>query len=139
MPSKIVFGTARVLEFINRLRPLEYVQGSQGIGLERDGELIAGIIYEGWNYQSIWAHVAAEPGSKWLNKAYLHFCCDYAFQTCKVRMVLGYMEAGNEQGLRFANHLGFRETARITEAATDGGDIVILKMRREDCKYTKAG
>jgi hypothetical protein len=58
---------------------------------------------------------------------------------CKVQMVLGYMEAENRQGLRFANHLGFRETARITEAASGGGDIVILKMRRQDCKYTKAG
>ena len=118
---------------------MEFIQGMRGIGLERDGELVAGILYEGYNKQSIWGHVAAEPGSQWLNKEFLRFCCDYAFVTCGVQMVLGYMEASNAHALRFANHLGFRETARITQAARDGGDILILKMRKEDCRYTKAG
>jgi hypothetical protein len=134
--SRIVFGTARILAFINSQRPLEFIQGMRGIGLERDGEMVAGIIYEGYNFQSIWAHIAAVPGSNWLNKEYLRFCCRYPYETCKVRMVLGYMDARNAQALRFAKHLGFKEETRITEAATDGGDIVILKMRREDCRYT---
>ncbi len=115
---------------------MEFIQGMQGIGLERDGELVAGILYEGYNFQSIWGHVAAEPGSRWLNKAFLTFCCNYAFKTCGVQMVLGYMEASNTHALRFAKHLGFKEESRITEAAPDGGDILILKMRREDCRYT---
>jgi RimJ/RimL family protein N-acetyltransferase len=139
VPSKIVFGTARVLEFINRHRPLEFIQGMRGIGLERDGELIAGIIYEGWNYQSIWAHIAAEPGSQWLNKEYLRFCCNYPYEICNVKFVLGYMDATNTHALRFAKHLGFEEETRIREAATEGGDILILKMRKENCRYAKAG
>lgn len=139
MPSQIVFGTARILAFINSQRPLEFVQGMQGIGLERDGDLIAGIIYEGFNKQSIWAHIAAAPGSQWLNKEYLRFCTNYPFEFCKVQMILGYMDASNAQALRFAKHLGFREEARIGQAARDGGDILILKMRKEDCRYMKAG
>lgn len=139
MPSKIVFGPARVLAFINTLRPLEYTQGMQGIGLERDGELVAGIIYEGYNENSIWAHIAAEPGSKWLNKEYLRFCTSYAFHYCRVNMILGTVEASNLQALRFAAHLGFKEEARVRQAAADGGDILILKMRLEDCRYMKAG
>jgi RimJ/RimL family protein N-acetyltransferase len=136
VPSQIVFGTARILEFINRHRPLEFIQGMRGIGLERDGELVAGIIYEGYNYQSIWAHIAAQPGAGWLNKEYLKFCCRYPFELCKVKMILGYVDGANAQTLRFAKHLGFKEETRITEAAADGGDIVILKMRRDDCRYT---
>jgi RimJ/RimL family protein N-acetyltransferase len=139
VPSKIVFGTARILEFFNRHRPMEFIQGMRGIGLERDGELVAGILYEGWNFQSIWAHIAADPGSNWLNKEYLRFCCNYPFKTCKVNMILGYMDATNTHALRFAEHLGFKIETRITEAATDGGDILILKMRREDCRYTTPG
>jgi RimJ/RimL family protein N-acetyltransferase len=137
--SRIVFGDARILQFINKHRPLEYIQGMRGIGLERDGELVCGIIYEGYNVQSIWSHIAAEPGSNWLNKEYLRFCCDYAFVTCKVKMILGYMEASNLQALRFAFHLGYKEEARIRNAAVDGGDILIVKMLRQDCLYTKAG
>ena len=139
MPSRIVFGTARILAFINSQRPLEFIQGMRGIGLERDGEMVAGIMYEGYNYQSIWAHIATKPGSIWLNKEYLRFCCNYPYEHCKVKFVLGYMDAANTHALRFAKHLGFREEARIREAATEGGDILILKMSREDCKYTKAG
>jgi RimJ/RimL family protein N-acetyltransferase len=135
VPSQVVFGTARILEFINRHRPLEFIQGMQGIGLERDGELIAGVIYEGYNKQSIWAHIAAQPGAQWLNKEYLLFCTRYAFEYCRVKMILGYMDATNTQALRFASHLGFKEEARIRDAATEGGDILILKMRPEDCRY----
>ena len=139
MPSKIVFGTARVLEFINRHRPLEFIQGSRGVGLERDGELVAGVIYEGWNFQSIWVHIAAEPGSQWLNKEYLRFCCDYPYVTCKCKFMLAYIDAANLPALRFATHLGFKEECRIREAASDGGDILILKMGRNECRYaTKA-
>lgn len=136
MPSQIVFGTARILEFINRHRPLEFIQGMRGIGLERDGELVCGIIYEGYNYRSIWAHIAAEEGGTWLNRKYLKFCCDYPYKHCGVQFILGYMDADNEQALRFAQHLGFREECRIRQAATDGGDILILKMSRYDCRYT---
>ena len=139
MPSKIVFGVARILAFINQQRPMEFIQGMRGIGLEREGELVAGVLFEGWNYQSIWAHVAAEPGSRWLNKEYLRFICSYPFETCEVKMVLGYMDASNTQALRFARHLGFKIETRITQAASDGGDILILKLREKDCKYTKAG
>lgn len=115
---------------------MEFIQGMRGIGLERDGELVAGILYEGYNRQSIWGHVSGAPGSQWLNREFLTFCCDYAFITCEVQMVLGYMEESNAQALRFAKHLGFKEESRITDAAADGGDILILKMRREDCRYT---
>lgn len=139
MPTKIVFGTARILGFINEHRPLEFIQGMRGIGLERDGELVCGVIYEGYNRQSIWVHIAAEPGSRWLNREYLRFCTAYPFGLCKVNMVLAYIEATNAPALRFAHHLGFKEECRITEAAEAGGDVVILKMRKQDCKYTKAG
>ena len=114
---------------------MEFIQGMRGIGLERDSELVAGILYEGYNHQSIWAHIAADPGGQWLNKEYLRFCCRYPFQHCNVKFVLGYMEASNAHALRFADHLGFREECRISEAAADGGDILILKMRKEDCRY----
>ena len=33
---------------------------SQAIGLERDGKIVAGVIYENWNRQSIVCHIAIE-------------------------------------------------------------------------------
>ena len=88
-----------------------YVEGT-AIGLERDGELIAGVLYDHYNGASMAMHVAAE-GKQWLNREYLWFCFYYPFEQVKVKKVIGIVPSTNAQALRFDKHLGFREEARI--------------------------
>jgi len=109
-----------------------YVEGT-AIGLERDGELIAGVLYDHYNGASMAMHVAAE-GKQWLNREYLWFCFYYPFEQVKVKKVIGIVPSTNTQALRFDKHLGFREEARIVGAAP-GGDLVFLTMTRDECRY----
>lgn len=109
----------------------------KGLGLEEDGELVAGVLYEGFNGQNVWMHVAAEPGGKWLTRAFLEICFDYPFNQMGVKRVSGYVEAKNSAARRFDEHLGFRQEAVLSGAASDGGDVILYAMRREDCRYLK--
>jgi RimJ/RimL family protein N-acetyltransferase len=111
------------------------VAGMKGLGLERDNELVAGVIYEGWNGVNLWMHVAAEPGKRWMTRDYLRYCFYYPFEELGCKRVSGYVEASNEVARRFDEHLGFQQEAVLKGAATDGGDVVLYVMRRENCRF----
>lgn len=132
----IVSNPARVWAFVRSCSvAVPMVAGMKGIGLEKDGELIAGVLYEGYTGHNIWMHVAAAPGRRWLNREYLRYCFHYPFNELGCRRVSGWVEASNEDARRFDEHLGFKEEARLKGAARDGGDVILYVMWRSECKY----
>lgn len=131
--TKIVTGEdRRVGEWVCARTNGSYTEGV-AIGLERDGVLIAGVLYDHYNGASIAMHVAAE-GKQWLNRDYLWFCFWYPFEQLKVNKVIGPVPSTNEAALRFDKHLGFIEEARIKDGAP-GGDLILLTMTRQQCRY----
>jgi RimJ/RimL family protein N-acetyltransferase len=135
MSTTIISDPARVWAFVQQQVPVPVVAGMKGLGLERDGELVAGVLYEGWNGVNIWMHVAAAPGKRWMTREYLRYCFYYPFVELGCRRVSGCVEASNEQARRFDEHLGFRQEAVMQGAASDGGDLILYVMRREECRY----
>lgn len=133
----IVFDPERVFEFVKRHMPMQPVGGMKGIGLEREGALVAGVLYEGYNGRNVWMHVAAEPGGRWMTRSYLRTCFDYPFKQCALARVSGYVNASNTQARRLDEHLGFKEEARLKGAAPDGDDVLIYVMWRDDCRFLK--
>jgi RimJ/RimL family protein N-acetyltransferase len=134
MTTRIVSDPAQVWAYCKQYIPIPVVSGMKGLGLERDGELIAGVVYEGFNGNNVWMHVATTPGKKWTME-YLRYCFYYPFEELGCKRVSGYVEASNEVARRFDEHLGFQQEAVLRGAATDGGDVILYVMRREDCRY----
>jgi RimJ/RimL family protein N-acetyltransferase len=137
--SKIVFDTMRVLQFIKQRVPVLASENMKGLGLEKDSELIAGVLYEGYTGVAVWAHVAAIPGARWLNRDFLRYSLEYAYTEMGCKHIFGWVEAGNIQARRFDEHLGFRPVAQIEGAGKDGGAVVIYRMDRDDCRFLKQG
>lgn len=135
MTTRIISDPARVWAFVKQQVPVNVVSGMKGLGLERDGELIAGVLYEGYNGVNVWMHVAADQTKRWLNRDYLRYCFQYPFDELGCKRVSGYVEASNADARRFDEHLGFKQEAVLTGAASDGGDVILYVMRREDCRY----
>jgi RimJ/RimL family protein N-acetyltransferase len=125
-----------VLPFVQRLLPgLVRSEGMRAIGLRKNGELVAGAVFEGFNGRNLWAHIAAVPGARWLNRDFLRACFAYAFGVCGVSRVSGYVDESNRAARRFDEHLGFREEARLRGAGADGGDVIVYVMWRQDCRF----
>lgn len=137
MGTKIISNPARVLAFVNQYQPLAAMAGMKGLGLERNGELIAGVVYEGYNKYNVWMHVAAQPGARWMTREYLWYCFHYPFVELGVQRVSGYVEASNHAARRFDEHLGFKEEARLAGAASDGGDVISYVMWRDQCRFLR--
>jgi len=136
MSSRIVSDPGRVWAYLHSLGVMRsVVSGMQGIGLERDGELVAGVIYEGFNGHNVWMHVGADPSKRWMTKEYLRYCFHYPFNELGVRRVSGYVESSNADAVRFDEHLGFKPEARLAGAAKDGSDVILYVMWRGDCRY----
>ena len=104
---------------------------SQAIGLERDGKLIAGVIYEGWNHKSIVCHIAIEGA---VTRAFMKAVCEYAFHTCGAHKVIGPIPSDNEKAIKNAARIGFTEEARIKDAAPNG-DIIMFTITADQCRF----
>ncbi len=135
MPLSATTDVVRVLAFVRALMHIDAVEGMEALGIERDGELVAGVLYEGFSRYNVWMHVAAIPGSGWLNRTTLKLFFSYPFDQMGVRRVSAYVYASNAVGRRFNEHLGFKPEATLTGAAPDGGDVIFYSMWRKDCRY----
>jgi RimJ/RimL family protein N-acetyltransferase len=108
-----------------------HAQKSQAIGLVRDGQLVAGVIYENWNGKSIICHIAFLGR---LSKEFLGLVYRYPFVTCGADKIVAPVVSNNGPALRLVQKMGFTEEARLVDAAP-GGDIVFLTLARESCRF----
>ena len=70
----------------------------------------------------------------WISKDLLWAAFDYPFNKLKVKVILASVASTNEEALKLDRHLGFVDKAYIEDAHIDG-DLVILAMRRENCRW----
>jgi hypothetical protein len=133
--ERLVADPERCLAFVQRQEPLAWSDGMKGIGLERDGELVAVAVYEGWSGSNIWMHTAKEPGVTLTSRAFFAAAFDYPFNQLKVRRASAYVEEVNVAANRIARHLGFKPEARLEGVARAGGDVIIYRMWRDECRF----
>lgn len=135
MTRLIIGDDARVGPWVCARTGGEY-SGGTTIGMERGGELIAGVLFDNWNGRSMAMHVAGE-GTHWLTRTYLRVAFTYAFKQMKATKLLGLVDASNDAARRFDEHLGFRLEARVADAAPRG-DLLIYSMTAAQCRYLEA-
>lgn len=70
-----------------------------------------------------------------LRHGFLQEVAHHLFIVCGRSNVIGVVPAGNSRALRFNEHIGFKEIARIPNGFDVGTDFVIMQMTKEDCKW----
>lgn len=106
-------------------------EDSQAIGLLRAGEIVAGIVYEGWNGRSITAHLVIR---RYVTRAFLRVISEYPFKQLGAWKVIAPVFSDNAAGIRAMPKIGFIEEARILNAQP-GGDIVLFTLTQSNCRY----
>lgn len=109
---------------------------STAIGLERDGDLIAGVLFDHYTGRAIAMHVAGE-GGHWMTREFARACFGYAFNQLRVDKVLGFVDSTNQAARRYDEHLGFRLEATLTGAGKSG-DLLIYSMTPAQCRWIGA-
>lgn len=102
---------------------------AQGIGLERDGRLVAGVAYAEWNGVNIVCHIASDKTRRWANRDFLWMIFDYPFNQLKAKRITVCVGSGNKDSIRFVEHLGFQFETYLREAHPTG-NILVYYMRK---------
>lgn len=62
---------------------------------------------------------------------------DYPFNQLNLELVFGVVNSGNEKAMKYDKHLGFTEAIRFPGVHDNGGDIVLFKMEKAQCRWIK--
>lgn len=113
--------------------PKWYGEDFNALGLEADGELVWGIVTDGY-VKDVRCTMHVGGTNQRLNREFVRACFDYVFRQLRCKVVIGPVSSANTDALRFDKHLGFKEVGRVTEGAPDG-DLVLLQMTKADCRW----
>lgn len=134
MASRLTVDFERIAKFVQARVPVPLAQGMRAIGLERDGQVVAGALFEGYNGRNVWIHLAGE-GRNWLTRQFIHACMRYVWVTLGCARISCHVVAGNAASVRFVERFGWRREAVLDGAAADGGDVLIYAMTKEECRH----
>jgi len=119
--------------WLSKVVGLQFTDYSRFIGQEIDGEIQAVVGFDNIAEKSCCMHVGALVPN-WISKDLLWASFDYPFNVLKLKVILALVSSNNEEALKLDRHLGFVDKAYIEDAHIDG-DLVILAMRKEDCRW----
>lgn len=102
-----------------------------GIGWLVDGEIVAGVAYNEFNGPNINAHIAV---TRPLTREFVRVIFDYPFNQAGVNRVTCLIGEDNTKSRRLCEHFGFTEEARLA-GAHPGGDLIIYRLLRNECKW----
>lgn len=110
-------------------------QGVTGIGLERDGQLVAGTLYDYYNGASMVASIAITGP---ITRRWLHAIFHYPFVHVGAQVLIGLVAEGNHKSIRLTEHLGFTRQTAIPHA-DPSGSLYVYAMDRADCRFLTGG
>lgn len=70
-------------------------------------------------------------------RALIRAAFDYPFNQVGCEIVLGVVNSKNEKAMKYDKHLGFTEALRFPGVHDNGGDIVLFKMEKAQCRWIK--
>lgn len=128
-----VWGEAPGL-FVQQHAAVQYrPESCQAVGLVRNGQMIAAVLFTDFNGVSMMVHQAIRGD---ITRKFLWLVSDYAFRRCGVRKLLGTVTESNEKAHRLVKHMGFKVEARVEDAAPDGA-ITLYSMTKDACRFLK--
>lgn len=138
MKSVIYGQDERVAAWVaSRVDVDSFGPGTVALGLEEDGNLIAGVAFNMYTKASICMHVAAEPGRRWMNRDFLWRSFAYPFIQLKCNRITGLVRMDNLDAQRFDEHLGFKREGLVRRGCVDGTDMILYGMLREECRFLR--
>lgn len=132
--KRIIYDAARVGEFVARKFDCSEFHSYSGIGLESDGELLVGVVYEKYTGPDITMHVAAVDGRRWLTRELLREAFYYPFIQLECERISAEVSTGNLHTLAFNLHLGFEVEGTRKHAYLDG-DAIQLVLWAAKCRF----
>lgn len=129
LPDGIISGK-HVCEWVCAKTGTRYLDGV-GLGLVKNGKIIAAAMYDHYLNNSIQIHIVIEGK---LTREAIFVAFDYPFRQLKVKKLIGVIDSTNAPSLKYTEHIGFIKEAEIKDAGFHG-NLWIYTMTPDQCKY----
>lgn len=120
-----------VAEFVARHVQSRFVPPFTAIGVERDGAIVAGIVFNCWTGPDIELTVASLPGG--VSRTLLRAAADYVFR--QSGCIRASFTTENRSVVELAKRLGGQTEGRKRHLYGRGRHGVVLGILREDWKF----
>jgi len=109
------------------------------IGLERDSELRGVAVFDTFTPTSCMVHLASDGSRRWMTRELITRVFAYPFLQCRFRRISCIASETNTDSLRIIRHFGWVQEGVIREGGTEGEDLLLFGMLREECRFLDAG
>jgi len=107
------------------------------ISLVKNYELLGGVIYTNYTGRTVQIHQAGFVPA-WPTPQFMFCIYDFPFNLLKVEKLIATVPSTNKRAMNITRKMGFTHTVTIPDIVL-GGDLVVLSMSRDQCKYLKLG
>lgn len=94
-----------VVRFVARHAGADDFTANAALGMHKDGQIIAGVVFDNYTGRNIFMHVAG-IGRHWLTREFLWMGFDYPFNQLGLERVSGLVTETNTAAMTFDKHLG---------------------------------
>lgn len=102
--------------------------------LKSVNDVAIGVAYDSFNGRTCCMHAAVQK-PEYMSRAIIQEVFEYPFLVCGVNHVLAPIKADNVPAVDFVKRLGFKEIHRFKDGAHPHGDLLLLTMSRQDCRW----
>ena len=135
MTTWLIGNDQQIFIWVARRIGVEFIRESfRGLGVLRDGELIAGLVlsqYTGFDVRLS----AAATRRDWLSRGLISDVAKFVFTELKCKRVTVVCRRQNKSTRALSLRLGFREEGVLRKAWDGIDDAVFYGMLEEDCKW----
>jgi hypothetical protein len=122
-------------EWFTNLTHVIRCEDMQGIvAYAATGKILAVMVADSFSPDSCNLHVAIDNPVV-IKYGFLNECFRHIFHTRRRNHVFGMVPANNARALKFNEHIGFTEVARIPDGVGTGTDYIILRLDKADCRW----
>lgn len=112
--------------------------GARGLAaVDAQGRIVGMVVFDGWTESAAVMHVAFDKPIACRSLLFASF--DYLFNQCGRELALGILPSHNEKALAFDKKVGFREAYRVRDGWAAGDDLVLIELRKNDCRWLRRG
>lgn len=114
----------------------KYRNDANAIGWEKNGEIVAVVVMDTWSDGDCNVHIVSNQSRTWFSHAFIAAVFTHLFIELGLRRVTGLVPIANYKAIRFDLKLGF-VVEGICRKASEEGDVAVLGMLKEECRWIR--
>ena len=98
----------------------------------------AGVMFDAWCPNSGQVHIAITNPLA-IRAGFVNEGFRYFFEECDKEVMIGVTPANATKALKFNKKVGLREVYRVKDGFTQGIDLIIQEIRKDECRWINHG